>query len=173
MNMTEDSPSVFTVIKSLAWKFFERGGGQVVQFIISVILARLLTPQDYGAVALLVIFISIASVFVQSGLSAALVQKKDADETDFSSVAIYCFSLATLLYMLLFLGAPAIAAFYKMPQLSKILKVLALVLFPGALSSIQLAFLTKKLLFNLQFFASITASVYVVISGGACYCSLL
>ncbi len=165
MNTVGTSFSVGTVVKSLAWKFFERGGVQVVQFIISIILARLLTPTDYGSVALLVIFTSIASVFVQSGLSSALIQKNDTTETDFSSVAIYCFTLATLLYALLFMSAPAIAAFYKMPQLVSILRAMALILFPGALSSIQLAILTKQLLFKTQFYASITTAILSGIVG--------
>ena len=83
--MSEKAISVFIVAKSLAWKFFERGGVQIVQFVIAIVLARILTPTDYGAVALLTIFTSIAAVFVQSGLSSALIQKKDATETDFSS----------------------------------------------------------------------------------------
>jgi len=158
-----ENTSVFTVIKSLAWKFFEQGGVQVVQFIIGIILARILTPYDYGAVAMLTIFTSLASVFVQSGLSSALIQKKDANETDFSSVTIYCFALAVLIYGLLFFAAPAIASFYNMPQLTAILRVMALILFPGALSSIQLAILTRNLAFEVQFYASM---ITALLSGG-------
>ena len=157
--MPEKAISVFTVAKSLAWKFFERGGVQVVQFVIAIVLARILTPTDYGAVALLTIFTSIAAVFVQSGLSSALIQKKDATETDFSSVMIYCFSLATIIYALLFFFAPAIANFYKMPKLIPILRVMALILFPVALSSIQLAILTKNLSFKRQFYTSIITAI--------------
>ncbi len=159
--MTENI-SVFTVLKSLAWKFMERGGVQIVQFIIGIILARILTPFDYGAVALITIFISIASVFVQSGLSSALIQKKDVTETDYSSVTIYCFVLAFLIYGLLFLSSGHIANFYNMPQLKNVLRVMALILFPGALSAVQLAILTKQLAFKKQFIAGMST---VVLSG--------
>jgi teichuronic acid exporter len=75
-----------SVIKSLVWKFLERGGTQGIQFVIQIILARLLFPDDYGIIAILTAFIALASVFVQSGFNTALIQKKDADELDFSSV---------------------------------------------------------------------------------------
>ena len=159
--MTENV-SVFTVLKSLAWKFMERGGVQVVQFIIGIILARILTPFDYGAVALITIFTSIAAVFVQSGLSSALIQKENADKTDFSSVTVYCFALAVFIYGLLFASAPYIANFYNMPQLKSVLRVMALILFPGALTSVQLAVLTKQLAFKKQFFAGMST---VILSG--------
>jgi teichuronic acid exporter len=74
------------VLSSLFWKLMERGGTHGIQFIVQILLARLLLPKDYGIIALVVIFTSVASVFVQSGLNTALIQKKDTDETDFSSV---------------------------------------------------------------------------------------
>ena len=77
------------IISSLIWKFLERGGVQVIQFVVSILIARILSPHDYGSVALLTIFISVATVFVQSGLSTAIIQKKDADELDYSSVFYY------------------------------------------------------------------------------------
>lgn len=104
------------IVSSLIWKFLERGGVQVTQFIVSIIIARLLVPADYGAVALLMIFISIATVFVQSGLNTALVQKKDADEVDITSVFYYSIGLSAIIYLCLFLCAECIADFYGMPD---------------------------------------------------------
>ena len=73
-------------MSSLVWKFLERGGVQGVQFVLSIILARLVTPDDYGVIALILVFTQIAGVFVQSGFNTALIQKKNSDETDFSSI---------------------------------------------------------------------------------------
>ena len=84
----EEKVSKNTVISSLIWKFLERGGVQGVQFILSIILARLVTPEDYGVIALILVFIQIATVFIQSGFNTALIQKKESDDTDFSSIFV-------------------------------------------------------------------------------------
>lgn len=146
-----------SIVSSLFWKFLERGGTQVTQFIVSIVIARLLLPNDYGAVALLMIFISIASVFVQSGLNTALIQKKDADEMDFSSVFIYSIGLASIIYLCLFLCADWIEHFYEIKGLALLFRVLALTLFPGALNAIQVAAMSKEMQFKKQFYSSLIA----------------
>ena len=159
------------IVWSLIWKFMERGGVQVTQFVVSIIIARLLMPADYGAVALLMIFISVATVFVQSGLNTALVQKKDANEIDESSVFYYSLGLATIVYLCLFFIAGVISDFYEMPELTFLLRVLALTLFPGALNSLQIAVLSKQMLFKKQFYSSMTAALLSGILGIAmAYC---
>lgn len=150
------------VISSLIWKFLERGGVQITQFVISIIIARLVAPEDYGSVALLTVFISIATVFVQSGLSTALVQKKDTKTVDYSSVFYYSLAIALLVYGVLFVSAGPIAKFYELPELKSVLRVMALTLFPGALNSLQIAILTKNMQFKKQFYSSMIA---VIISG--------
>lgn len=150
------------VAKSLIWKFCERGSVQITQFIVGLVIARILSPEDYGSVALLTIFITVATVFVQSGLSTALIQKKNTDEVDYSSVFYYSIVLATIVYALLFFLADLISKFYNMPELKIILRVMALTLFPGALNSLQIAILTKKLEFKKQFYSSLIA---VILSG--------
>ena len=84
------------VIASLIWKFLERIGTQGIQFIVSILLARLLLPSDYGVVSMILVFTAIANVFVQSGFSSSLIQKKDADELDFSSVFYVSLAIATI-----------------------------------------------------------------------------
>lgn len=148
-----------TVFSSLIWKFLERGGVQVIQFVVSILIARILSPHDYGSVALLTIFISIATVFVQSGLSTALIQKKDADETDYSSVFYYSVVLALIVYLILFFSAGWIADFYSMPELVPILRVMSITLFPGALNALQIAILSKKMQFKKQFYSSLSAAL--------------
>lgn len=154
-----------SVVSSLVWKFLERGGVQVIQFVVSILIARILSPHDYGSVALLTIFISVATVFVQSGLSTALIQKKDSDELDCSSVFYYSIALALIVYFILFFSADWIAAFYEMPELVLILKVMAIILFPGALNALQIAILSKRMQFKKQFYSSLSASVISGIVG--------
>ena len=153
------------VIGSLFWKFLERGGVQIIQFVVSIIIARLLMPSDYGAVALLMIFISIATVFVQSGLNMALIQKKDADTVDMSSVFYYSLGLALLIYVFFFFSANWIASFYEMKELTSLLRVLAITFFPGALNALQIAILSKQMLFKKQFYSSVIAAIFSGILG--------
>lgn len=152
----------YQVLSSLLWKFMERGGTQGIQFIVQIILARLLVPKDYGIIALIAIFITIANVFVQSGFNTALIQKKDADEVDFSSVFYLSIFVATLLYLILFFIAPSIARFYNIPLLKKVLRILSITLFFGAVNSIQNAAVSKNMEFKKLFFSSFGA---IIISG--------
>ncbi len=144
---------------SLFWKFLERGGVQVVQFIVSIVIARLLDPSAYGIVALITVFTTIATVFVQSGLNTALVQKKDATSMEYSSVFYYSLFVAFALYIILFFSAGWIAGFYEIPQLKLVLQIMALTLFPGALNSIQIAVLSKRMQFRLQFYSGMIAAI--------------
>lgn len=143
-----------TVVISLIWKYMERCGCQGVQFVLSIILARLVSPSDYGIIALILIFIQIATVFVQSGFNTALIQKKNADEIDFSSVLYLSLFVALILYTVLFFAAPLIAAFYKIDQLKLLVRVLSVTLFFGALNSVQCAFVSKNMQFRGLFFSS-------------------
>lgn len=151
-----------TVISSLIWKFLERGGVQGVQFVLSIILARLVTPSDYGVIALLLVFTQIANVFVQSGFNTALIQKKDSDELDFSSVFYLSLFVAGILYTILFFIAPFVAKFYKSEALCTFLRVISLTLFFGAVNSVQNAYVSKTMQFKRFFFSSMGA---VIISG--------
>jgi O-antigen/teichoic acid export membrane protein len=151
-----------SVLSSLFWKFMERGGIQGIQFIVQMVLARLLIPKDYGVIALVTIFIIIANVFVQSGFNTALIQKKDANESDFSSVFYLSLFVASLLYVILFFAAPLIAAFYDEPQLILVLRVISVTLFFGAFNSIQNAVVARKMQFKKLFFSSLGA---IVVSG--------
>ena len=146
-----------TVLSSLLWKLMERGGTQGIQFIVQIVLARLLLPEDYGLIALVTIFITLANVFVQSGFNTALIQKKDADEVDFSSVFYLSLFVAGLLYIILFFTSPLIANFYREPQLVPVLRVLALTLFFGAFNSIQNAYVAKNMMFKKLFYSSLGA----------------
>lgn len=148
---------------SLIWKLFERMGAQLIQFVVSLILARILMPSDYGAIALLTVFIAVAQVFVQNGFSSALIRKLDADELDYSSVFYFGLLISVIIYVILFFTAPYIADFYEVPILDKALKVLALVVIIGSYNSIQNTILAKKLLFKKLFISTFGATI---LSGG-------
>jgi teichuronic acid exporter len=150
------------VMSGLLWKLMERGGTQGIQFIVQIILARLLLPEDYGIIALVLVFLTIANVFVQSGFNTALIQKKDADEADFSSVFYLSLFIAGLIYIVLFFTAPFISAFYEEPQLIPVFRVLSITLFFGALNSIQNAVIARNLQFKKLFLSSSGA---ILISG--------
>lgn len=151
-----------SVIASLFWKLMERGGTQGIQFIVQIILARILTPDDYGIISLIAVFILIANVFVQNGFNTALIQKKDADEIDFSSVFYLSLFVALVLYLILFIAAPYIGGFYGITQLTSVLRVLAFTLVLGAFNSIQNAYIARNMNFKKLFFSSLGA---IIVSG--------
>lgn len=153
------------VISGLVWKFGERITAQSVSFIVSVILARLLLPSDYGAVALVMVFITIANVFVSSGFGSALVQKKEADSLDFSSVFYINIAMSLVLYMILFLTAPYIAGFYKMPVLMPVIRVLGIRIIIAAVNSIQQAYVAKNMLFKRFFWSTLSGTLFSGIAG--------
>lgn len=161
----QSDTSKFRVISSLIWKFFERGGTQGVQFVVQIVLARLLAPSDYGILAILTAFIALSNVFIQSGFNTALIQKKDADEADFSSVFWLSLFIAGILYILLFFSAPLIANFYNNSRLTPVIRVLSITLFFGALNSVQNAMVSKTMQFKRFFFSSMGGAIGSGIAG--------
>ena len=151
-----------SVLSSLFWKSLERGGVSGVQFIVQIILARLLLPEDYGIIALIVVFIAISQTFVQSGLGTALIQKKEVTDEDYSSVFYLTLVVALVFYGILFLAAPFIAAFYNQPLITPVLRILGLTLFFGAVNTIQNAVIARNFQFRKLFISSLGA---VLLSG--------
>lgn len=144
-----------SIFSGVFWKFAERILAQGVSFIVSVILARILMPSDYGIVALILVFINIADVFVTSGFSTALVQNKDADRIDFST-NFYCgMAVSILVYLILFIAAPFIEKFYDMQGLALILRVFALRIPLSAYSAIQHAYVERHMIFKRYFFSTL------------------
>ena len=139
------------VAKGAIWTLCEKLSVQTVGFVVGMILARLLTPTDFGTVALTSIFFAVAGVLVDGGFGNALIQKKDADDLDFNSVFYLNFALSAVAYVALFFAAPWIADFYQTPVLKNIVRVSAICFFFNAINAIQGAELTKKMLFHLSF----------------------
>ncbi len=141
--------------KALLWKLLERFGVQGAQFALQIILARLLTPEHYGILAIMIIFTTLANVFIQNGFNSALIQNKDVTEEDYSSVFWVTLGVAGILYAAIYFTAPLIADFYSMPELVSPFRVLALILFPGALNSVQLAKVSREMDFKKVFYSNI------------------
>ncbi|MBE6002718.1 MAG: lipopolysaccharide biosynthesis protein [Lachnospiraceae bacterium] len=159
--MAENSLKI-KVIRGLFWKILEQCGSQGIQFVVALVLARLMTPAEYGTISLITIFIAIANTFVQSGFATALVQGKDVKEEDYSSVFWVSMLLSLLCYGVLFTAAPWIADYYSTPLLKELVRVMGVVLFPGAVVSIQTAFVARNLRFQQLFQSTMIA---VIMSG--------
>ena len=153
------------VVKGAVWTLWEKLSSQVVGFVVGMILARLLTPDDYGTVALTTIFFAVAGALVDGGLGNALIQKKESDELDFNSVFYVNVVLSIIAYIVLFFGATGIARFYNTPELILIVRLAAISLIINAVNAIQNAELTKKMLFHLSFRVSILTSIASAICG--------
>ena len=147
------------VITNLIWRFAERCGAQGVSFLVSIFLARLLEPSDYGVIGLLNVFIAIANVFIDGGFGNSLVQKKDSDEVDFSSVFYFSLVLSIILYIILFFTAPLIAEFYSQPILTNIFRVMSISLLLGSVNTVQRAYVSKKMQFKKFFYSTLFGTI--------------
>lgn len=149
----------------MTWKFAEKFSVQIVSFVISVVLARLLSPDEYGVVAMMNIFITFANVLVTGGLNTSLIQKKDADAIDFSTVRICTIVTSLVMYGIIFLCAPLIAKYYKMPEMTLYTRVLALILIIQSHLTIQQAYVARHMIFRKNFYGSLVGNVLSGIVG--------
>ena len=154
-----------SVVNNFLWRFMERCGAQGVTFVVSIVLARKLGPTVYGTVALVSIFMLIMQVFVDSGLGNALIQKKDADDLDFSSVFWFNIAMCTLLYLIMFIAAPFIAVFYDMPELTPVVRVLSLMLIISGMKNVQQAYVSRHMMFRLFFFSTLGGTITAAVVG--------
>lgn len=154
-----------SVFSNLVWRFAERCGAQVVSFIVSIILARILEPEAYGTIALITVFTTIFQVFVDSGLGNALIQKKDADDLDFSTVFYANIVFCTVLYAGLYFAAPAIARFYSNLTLVPYIRVLSLTVLISGVKNVQQAYVSRHMLFKKFFFSTLGGTITAGIIG--------
>ena len=147
------------------WRFLERCGAQGVTFIVSIVLARLLDPTVYGTVALVTVFTTIMQVFVDSGMGNALIQKKNADDLDFSSVFWFNLAACALLYAAMFLAAPLISVFYGKPELTAIVRVISLTLVISGVKNVQQAYVSRNMLFKRFFYATLGGTIGAAVIG--------
>ena len=156
-----------TTVKNFIWRFAERCGAQLVTFVVSIVLARILSPDDYGTVALVTVFTTILQVFVDSGLGVALIQKKNADDLDFSSVFYFNFVVCIVLYAGMFFAAPIIASFYNDLTLIPIIRVISLTIVISGIKGIQQSFVSRNMLFKRFFFSTLGGTIFSAILGVA------
>ena len=146
-------------VKGVFWSSIERFSIQGVQFIIQIIIARILLPSDYGLIGMLAIFLAVSQSLIDSGFSNALIRKQNCSDTDYSTVFYFNIIIGVLLYGVLYISAPLIASFYRTPELVNITRVVAITLFINSLTVVQRAKLTKNVDFKTQTKASLTAAI--------------
>ena len=154
-----------TVFSNLIWRFMERCGAQVVAFVVSIVLARLLDPALYGRIALVTVITSILNVFVDSGMANALIQKKDTDDLDYSSVFYFNVAFCLVLYLGLFLAAPLLSRFYHDSSLVPVFRVLGLTIVISGVKNVQQAYVAKTMQFRRFFFSTLGGTVLSAIVG--------
>ena len=153
------------IYKNFLWKFAERIMAQAVTTIVSIVLARILAPKDYGAISLIMIFIAMANVVMTSGFGNALIQKKNADTLDFSTVFYFNLLFSIVVYIGIYFGAPGIAYFYELPILTPVLRVMGISVIISSINSIQHAFVSKQLLFKRFFWSTLFGTLLSGIVG--------
>ena len=152
-------------VSGLLWLLGEKVGAQLISLIVQIILMRILLPEEFATVALTTVFINICNVFVTTGFGTALVQKKDSDELDFSSVFYTTFGLSIILYLGLFFAAPYIAQWLDTPILSDILRVIGIQLPISAFATVQNAYVSKNLLFKKFFWSTLLGTLISAVIG--------
>lgn len=155
----------YSVLSSLIWKLFEKGSYQIILFIVTIVLARLLSPNEYGTITLVMVLISLATVFVEGGLNTALIQKKDCSQEDYSTIFYFSLFISCCVYVFLFFASPYIARFYFRPELKSIIRILSIILFFNAINSVQRAYLMRNLLFKKLFISSLISVIFSAVVG--------
>lgn len=163
--MSREPITAKKVAGNFLWRFFERTGATGVSLVVSIILARLLDPSDYGIIPLVTVFTTIMQVFVDSGLGSSLIQKKDTDDLDYSSVFFFNVVMCSVLYTGMFFAAPIIADFYEMPELTPIVRVVSLTIIISGVKNVQQAYISKHFLFKHFFFATLIGTIGAAIVG--------
>lgn len=149
-------------LSSLIWKLFERGGNAVVQLAVQIVMARLLAPEEFGALAIILVFVNIGNAIVQSGLNTSIVQAQTVEDSDLSTVFWLSFGTSIVLCLLVYISAPAIASFYSLDYLIWPLRVMGFLLLVTAFNSVQVAIVQRDLKLRKVFNATIAA---VIVSG--------
>jgi len=146
-------------VSGLSWSFIDSISGQGIQFIVGIILARMLTPREFGLIGMITIFIAVSESFINSGFSSALIRKKECTQADYSTVFFYNLTAGAIFFTILLFSAPAISGFFKEPELKPIIQVLGAVLIIDSATIIQRTILTKQINFKLQTRISVIAAL--------------
>ena len=150
-------------IHGIIWSAAHRFGVMAITFVSSIVLARLLSPHDYGCIGMLMIFITLANTCIDGGFGAALIQKKNPTQEDYSTIFFWNICISIVLYIILYLTAPAIASFYNLPILTSILRIQGIILPINTLSIIQQNILRKHLYFSKLAIGNISSAIISLI----------
>jgi O-antigen/teichoic acid export membrane protein len=161
--MSNDSSLKTAATKGMLWSAIDKFGVQVGQFVVGIVLARLLLPEDFGLIGMLSIFLAISNVFIASGMGSGLIQRQERTDVDFSTVFVFNFVVSTFFYIVLFFTAPLIADFYDQPILTLLTRTLGLTLFINSLAVVQ----SSKLIIAMDFKSIAKVNVIAIIVGGA------
>lgn len=151
--------------KNSIWKLLESFLSKGVSMLVSIVLARILLPDDYGIIAFTSVFINLSDTLIQAGFSTALIRKEKVDEKDYSTVLGISIIMAFFLYIVIFLSAPIISNFYNEPLLVNVLRVIALSLFFQAFASVRTAIVSREMKFRVLFICSMVSNVLSGIVG--------
>lgn len=147
------------IVSNVIWRYMERIGAEGVSFVISIVIARILEPEAYGVVAIVTVLLSILMIFVNSGMGTALIQKKNVDDQDYSSIFWFNIFFCIALYLLLFFAAPILASIYHMESLVPLTRVLGLTLIISGIKNIESAYISRNMQFKKFFFATLLGTV--------------
>ena len=164
-SMADNNSLSNKIASGMIWRFLERGGIQIIQFVVQLVLARILTAEDYGILAILTVFISFSNTLINNGLGNAIIQKQDSDDIDFNTVFYVQLLIAVVCAVVISLSAPYIESYYSIQNLTIYLRVMSVILLIEALSAMQLTALRKGLQFKKSFYANVLGVLVQGISG--------
>jgi O-antigen/teichoic acid export membrane protein len=150
---------------SLVWTFTQQFGNQLIGFIVSLVLARILLPKEFGLVGMIAVVVAVGNSLIDGGLTKSLIREEDCDDADFSTVFFFNIVAGALIYGLAFIAAPIIAEFYEQPILNEIIRVYCITIVITSFSAVQLARLTKQMNFKIQAVIAIPAAVLGGVTG--------
>lgn len=163
--MKDNRTLKINVLSGLIWQFGEKFGLQFVQFFVQIVLARLLAPEDFGTIGIIAVFAALAQVFIQSGFSSALIQKKEISDEECSSIFYVSESISIIIYILLFFASPYIARFYNIPILESLMRIQFLTIIISPITNMQNVILQKTMQFKKSFVRSILTNIISAIVG--------
>ncbi len=152
-------------VSGAIWKFLESFLAQFITMVVTIILARILTPDDYASISIITIFFNFCNVLITGGLNTALIQKKDSDDLDFSTVTLATLVMSALIYIIMFFSAPGISSLYNQPILIPMIRIMSITLFINGIHSIAAAKVSSQLNFKTFFFATLSGSIISAIIG--------
>lgn len=149
----------------MVWTFLQQGSSQIINFVVSIILARLLEPSDFGTIAIFGVFLAIGQTLIDSGLSNSLIRTSDADNRDFSTVFFFNLIISTIIFLIFFFSSPWIARYFEMPILVDVIRVYSITLVIGAFASVQSTLFTKRLDFKTPFLIRMPSAIISAVVG--------